>query len=120
MVYRILLLALTFIVSCRPKCNYEIISVRENTPTFVATIYASDTIWTEMEIFAKSLANQKKDKKYKSYTIGFYSDKNKTPKFNAEGIPIVKSYEEASHAQDFLIATYEIMADDPTSETFEH
>ena len=80
-----LLLASVLLISCRPKSNYEIIGVRENKPTFLATVYAPDTMWTNMEDFAKALVNEKKHKKYKSYTIGFYSRKDKIVKFDSEG-----------------------------------
>lgn len=115
-----LFIALIILVSCRPSNKYEVIGVRENKPEFLATVYAPDTMWTEMEKFAKTFVAEKKDKKYKSYSLGFYSKKETTLKFDAEGMPIVKSYEEAAHAQDFLIATYELTSDDPTSERFEH
>lgn len=115
-----LFFALIILVSCKPANKYEVIGMRENKPEFLATVYAPDTMWTEMEEFAKTFVTQKRDKKYKSYSIGFYSKKETTLKFDAEGMPIVKSYEEAAHAQDFLIATYELTSDDPSSEKFEH
>lgn len=115
-----LFLALIILASCRPNSKYEVIGVRENKPEFLATVYAPDTVWTEMEKFAKTFVAQKKDKKYKSYSIGFYSKKETTLKFDEEGMPIVKSYEEATHSQEFLIATYELNSDDSSSEKFEH
>lgn len=119
MIFR-LFFALIILVSCRPTNNYEVIGVRENKPMFLATVYAPDTMWTEMEEFAKTYVAQKKDMKYTSYSIGFYSKRETTLNFDAEGMPIVKSHEDAAHAQDFLIATYELTSDNPTSEKFDH
>lgn len=115
-----LFFALIILVSCKPANKYEVIGMRENKPEFLATVYAPDTMWTEMEEFAKTFVTQKRDKKYKNYSIGFYSKKETILKFDSEGMPIVKSYEEAAHAQDFLIATYELTSGDPSSEKFEH